>query len=432
MLALCALFIPIRRSGVISIYAFLEQRLGRESRLLASACFLFFRGIATGVTVYGVASVLSLVTGLSYLVSVLLLMGITILYDVLGGMRAVVVSDVLQMILLSAAVLFALGWLAEPLLAQREALDGQWRALDFDWGLSGNDYGFWPMLFGGLFLYMAYYGCDQSQAQRLLSAADEDATRRVLLLNGLLRFPLVLAYCLLGLGLAAYAIEQPALVSSLPTTEAGTPNYNLVFPAFVAREFAPGLAGLAIVGLFAAAMSSIDSALNSLSASTVEDFVARGKPQSEHRLFVLSKLITLAWGLFAVLFSFHVERIATTVLEAINKVGSMANGPLLALFVVAILFPAVGQRAAIAGFIAGLSTNLVLWLGFPDVSWLWWNVAGCLIGLSVALAVGGIRQHRFEHVAPGALSVPLPYTLTLVLAALVIFGVCVAFTAGLA
>ncbi len=84
--------IVVRRSGVISIYAFLEQRLGRESRLLASACFLFFRGIATGVTVYGVASVLSLVTGLSYLVSVLLLMGITILYDVLGGMRAVVVS----------------------------------------------------------------------------------------------------------------------------------------------------------------------------------------------------------------------------------------------------------------------------------------------------------------------------------------------------
>ena len=432
MLALCALFIPIRRSGVISIYAFLEQRLGRESRLLASGCFLFFRGIATGVTVYGVASVLSLVTGLSYLVSVLLLMGITILYDVLGGMRAVVVSDVLQMILLSAAVLLALSWLAEPLLAQHEALDGQWQALDFDWGFTGNDYGFWPMLLGGLFLYMAYYGCDQSQAQRLLSAADEDATRKVLLLNGLLRFPLVLAYCLLGLGLAAYAIEQPALVNSLPTTESGEPNYNLVFPAFVAREFAPGLAGLAIVGLFAAAMSSIDSALNSLSASTVEDFVARGRPQSEHRLFVLSKLITLAWGLFAVLFSFHVERIATTVLEAINKVGSMANGPLLSLFIVAILFPAVGQRAAIAGFIAGLAGNVVLWLAFPQVSWLWWNVAGCLTGLGVALAVGGIRQHQRAHIAPGALSIPLPYTLTLSIAALVIFGCCLAFTAGLA
>ena len=135
--------------------------------------------------------------------------------------------------------------------------------------------------------------------------------------------------------------------------------------------------------------------------------------------------------LFAVLFSFHVERIATTVLEAINKVGSMANGPLLSLFIVAILFPAVGQRAAIGGFIAGLATNMVLWLEFPQVSWLWWNVAGCLTGLGVALAVGGFRQHQRAHIAPGALSVPLTYTMTLLLAALVIFGFCVAFTAGM-
>ena len=104
MLALCALFIPIRRSGVISIYAYLEMRLGRESRLLASGCFLVFRGVATGVTVYGVGSVVSLVTGLSYTWAVVILMGITIAYDVLGGMRAVVVSDVLQMLLLTAAV----------------------------------------------------------------------------------------------------------------------------------------------------------------------------------------------------------------------------------------------------------------------------------------------------------------------------------------
>ena len=103
MLALCVLFMPIRRSGVISIYGFLEERLGLGSRLLASACFLFFRGIATGVTVYGVASVVGLVTGISYTTAVLILMGITIAYDTLGGMRAVVISDVAQMLLLSVA-----------------------------------------------------------------------------------------------------------------------------------------------------------------------------------------------------------------------------------------------------------------------------------------------------------------------------------------
>ena len=246
MLVLCAGFMPLRRARVISIYAFLELRLGLASRLLASACFLFFRAVATGVTVYGAASIIELISGISFSVAIVLLMGITIVYDLLGGIRAVVISDVVQMFLLLSAVVLALCWLQQPLLDHYAQLSeaGRTQTLVNDWGLrSGNNYGFWPMLFGGLFLYVAYYGCDQSQAQRLLSASNVEQTQRVLTLNSLLRFPLVLSYCLLGLGLAAYAIEHPDFTASLPLTQAGEPNYNLVFPAFVQREFAAGFAG---------------------------------------------------------------------------------------------------------------------------------------------------------------------------------------------
>ena len=425
MLGLCVLFAPVFRSGVISIYAYLERRLGLGSRLLASACFLFFRGVATGVTVYGVASVIGMVTGIPFAWSVLILMGITIAYDALGGMRAVVVSDVIQMVLLLAAVLVALAWLAEPLSLHFDALAQRTRPLQHDWGLSsGNNYGFWPMLFGGLFLYMAYYGCDQSQAQRLLSARDEQQLRHILVLNGVLRFPLVLAYCLVGLGLAAYAMEHTDFVDSLPRTASGDPNYNLVFPAFVAREFAPGLAGLAIVGLFAAAMSSIDSALNSLSASTVEDFVARFRQLPERSLFLLSKGATVVWGLFAVGFSFQVERIAPTVLEAINKVGSMANGPLLMLFTLAIVRPQLGQGPAIAGFLGGLLCNLLIWALLPSVSWLWWNLSGFLSGWLIALAVGAFGRGA----GPTGEVLQLPRRPAFQLAAmfLLILAICVA------
>ena len=425
MLGLCLLFLPIFRSGVISIYAYLEQRLGLGARLVASGCFLFFRGVATGVTVYGVASVIGLVTGIPFAWSVFILMGITVTYDALGGMRAVVVSDVLQMILLLAAVLVALVWLAQPLALHFGDLQQRAVPLQHDWGLaSGNNYGFWPMLFGGLFLYMAYYGCDQSQAQRLLSARDENQLRHILVLNGVLRFPLVLAYCLVGLGLAAYALEHSDFISSLPLTESGAPNYNLVFPAFVAREFAPGLAGLAIVGLFAAAMSSIDSALNSLSASTVEDFIARFRPLPERSLFITSKVVTVAWGLFAVAFSFQVESIAPTVLEAINKVGSMANGPLLMLFTLAILRPRLGQRAAITGFVGGLLCNLLIWALLPSVSWLWWNVSGFVAGWSIAFAaslIGGQGEKPGE-----ALQLPRRPALQLLAMFGLILGICVA------
>lgn len=388
MLLLCFVFMPIRQAGVISIYEFLEQRLGLSCRLLASGCFLFFRGVATGVTVYGVASVISLLAGVSYHVAVILLMGITIAYDLMGGMKAVVISDVVQMVLLFGAVVIALFWLFDPLTLHYSALTERTETLVNDWGIqSGQHYGFWPMFFGGLFLYVAYYGCDQSQAQRLLSAKSPATTQTVLMLNGLLRFPLVLCYCFIGLGLAAYAIEQPDFVSQLPTTQSGTPNFNLVFPAFVSREFAPGLAGLAMVGLFAAAMSSIDSALNSLSASTVEDFINRFRPLSEKHLFTLSKVATFGWGAFAVLLSYQVERIAPTVLEAINKIGSLANGPLLGIFAIALFVPSIGGRSALIAFSAALVSNIVIWLALPSVSWLWWNLTGLVSCLMFALLV---------------------------------------------
>jgi len=226
-----------------------------------------------------------------------------------------------------------------------------------------------------------------------------------LVLNGLLRFPLVLTYCLVGLGLAAYAIEHPDFIPGLPLTANGSPNYNLVFPAFVEREFAPGLAGLAMVGIFAAAMSSIDSTLNSLSASTVEDFISRFRKYYEKELFIISKIATFFWGTFAVLFSFQVEHVAPTVLEGINKIGSMANGPLLGLFAIAVFFPAVGQRAAITGFCIGLISNLLIWFFFPMVSWLWWNVSGFIINTATAFIFAIVSSQRILLTA-NAIQVP--------------------------
>jgi SSS family solute:Na+ symporter len=421
MLALMFLFLPMRQGAFISVYEFLEQRLGPNARLVASSAFQLFRGIATGVTVYGVSLVVTLLIDVSYTQAVLILMGVTIAYDVLGGMRAVVFSDVIQIVLLIGAVVTSLFLLGSELgdvsllFAQRTS------ALDFSWGLdhSGN-YGFWPMLIGGFFLYAAYYGCDQSQAQRVLAARNPEDTRKVLLLNGVLRFPLVLMYCLLGLALAAYASDREFL-NLLPKQLNGQPNYNLAYPIYVLTSFPPGLVGLVMVGVFAAAMSSIDSALNSLSAATIEDYFNQSGSRSERTLFIASKLSTLGWGLFAVAFSYQVEKIAPTVLEAINKVGSMANGPLLALFVIALIFPGVGERRALSGFFMGLISNGALWLLAPGVSWLWWNVSGFALAMIVALAGATIAPQW-----PGRL-VPARTTMTLIGMAGLIFSACICF-----
>ena len=421
MLALMFLFLPMREGAFISVYEFLEQRLGKSARLLASTSFQIFRGVATGVTVYGVALVITLLIDVSYTQAVLILMGVTIAYDVLGGMRAVVISDVVQIVLIIGAVLASLWLLTVEVGGLHLLFEQRTTALEFSWGLNhSGHYGFWPMLIGGLFLYIAYYGCDQSQAQRVLAAASPEATRRVLLLNGLLRFPLVLLYCLLGLALAAYAAQQD-FVSLLPLQENGQRNFNLAYPVYVLSTFPPGVIGLVMVGIFAAAMSSIDSALNSLSAATIEDYVKRSGERSERTLFIASKLATLGWGLFAVAFSYQVENIAPTVLEAINKIGSMANGPLLALFLLALVTPGVGERRAISGFVAGLLSNALLWMFAPGVSWLWWNVSGALIALLVALIGSGVRVDW-----PGRL-VPTGTVVQLIGMSGLIFAVCVWF-----
>ena len=204
----------------------------------------------------------------------------------------------------------------------------------------------------------------------------------------------MLSYCLLGLGLAAFAAQNADFIASLPLTGAGDPNFNLAFPMYVMGNFAPGFVGLVMVGLLAAAMSSIDSAINSLSAATMEDFVRPNWQLDDRQVLQLSRLLTLLWGIACIAFSFQVERIAPTILEAVNKVGSMFNGPLLALFCTALLLRDVPQRFALVGFVLGLLVNLALALGAPQISWLWWNVAGFFVALTYTLMAMLLTQQK--------------------------------------
>lgn len=433
MLALLWLMLPARRLGITSIYEILEIRIGRKARLTAAACFLLFRGVATAVTIYGSALIIGLILNLDFIFAVVLLMTATLLYDYFGGLTAVVISDVVQLGLLLSAVIFALVAIGN-LIDWNFYIPERNHTLINDWGFSGQDYGFWPMLIGGIFLYAAYYGCDQSQAQRILAARSEKDTAKVILYNGIFRFPIVLMYCFLGLGLAVLATKDPTLLNALPTTESGAKNLNMVFPVFVLNYFETGFVGLVMVGLIAASMSSIDSALNSLSAVTVEDFIrprmAANTPP--RHLLLLGRACTLGWGVFAVAWAFHVEDIAPTVLEAVNKVGSMVNGPLLGLISSALLFRKSSQALALASFAAGLSANLIVAMFLTDVSWLWWNVLGFGVTLTLILCGQGFGHYanvgsvKTSELLSRTAAIPSSYPWILSAAFLVILSVCLA------
>ena len=416
MIFIAVFMIPIfHRQRLVSVYLYLGRRFDEKTQLLISGMFQLSRAAVAGITVYGVASMISIMTGLSFAQSVLLFGLITIIYDVLGGIRAVIISDVVQMVILTGV----LGYLAALLIGGAGGLAGMLEQLSPDrtaalsfrhHGLGdGHDFAFLPMLIGGFFLYVAYYGCDQSQVQRQLCAASQDDSQKVLLINGLLRFPLVLLYCLIGAGLAVYAGAHPDFLPSLPVVNEA-PNFNMALPALLTRELPVGLVGLAVVALLAAAMSSLDSVINSLSATTLKDFI---KPWMGDRIdtpaqeLLWGRALTVAWGMFALITAFFVDDIASTVLVAVNKIGSLINGPILGVFLLGLLTHRATGPGARAGFVAGLSVNVVLWVALPSVSWLWWNV----IGLGATMAVGLIfsRDANSASVSPDLIWSPRAY-----------------------
>jgi SSS family solute:Na+ symporter len=253
------------------------------------------------------------------------------------------------------------------------------------------------MLLGGFFLYLSYYGCDQTQVQRGLSTRDVDGTNMSLFLNGILRFPLTLTYCLIGVAIGAYIIKHPAFLERLIDPSTNAVNYNLAVPSFCLHVMPHVVIGLIMVAMFAAAMSSLDSTLNSLSALTIRDVVERFRPAgplNEHQMIRWGRLITIAWGILCMTFSFFVGEISPSIIETINKIGSLVNGPILATFLLATLTRRANDPGVASGIIAGFIANLMTWLFLPGVSWLWWNVSGCLMTFSVGYGASFLFRPR--------------------------------------
>ena len=406
MIALMAVIFPLLRGmNLISVYAYLENRFDARTRTIVSIFFQFIRAFGTGVTVYGISLVLMLCLNLPFWAAVLMLGGITIVYDVLGGMKAVIWSDVIQIVVLFGAILAAIFMAANLAGGLSVVFDqpARLRAVNFsNHGLGdGQTFAFWPMLIGGFFLYLSYYGCDQTQAQRELSTRSVADTNRALFLDGIMRFPLVFSYCFLGLCLGAYALLHPDFLTALPLTGTGEPNYNVAVPIFVLKHFPHGLIGLVMVGLFAAAMSSLDSTLNALSALSMQDIVKRhiNIDVSGRKELIISKLLTVFWGFVCLFFAFFVGGIADTIVESINKIGSLLNGPLLAVFLMGMLTRRINGQGATGGLIVGFGVNLLLWRFAPKISWLWWNA----IGFFTAYAMGYLISLAFAKPNPDRL-----------------------------
>lgn len=427
MLVLASVVLPTLRSVAgASIYEYLERRFDRRVRRVVAGSFVLARGLSLGVILYASALVVSQSLGLSLSTSILLVGGGSVLYTSIGGIAADVWSDVLQLIWLWVGIAVASAYLLQQHgLALLTAVPAErLAALDVRaWGGTPDSmFGLAPMLVGGFFLYLSYYGCDQSQAQRLLAARSDDHARLALLLNGLFRFPVVFTYCGLGILLAGALALDPSFAASM---EGQAP--DRLVPIFMMSYLPSGLRGLFVAAIAAAAMSSIDSALNSLAAVTLEDVAGQ---QTRLESVWVGRGVALAWGVFAVVSAFAFARASSGVLELINQIGSVFYGPVLAVFLVGILAPAVGANAMLRGFGIGLAVTAIIGWGAPAISWLWWNPLGFFAAVGGATSsVWGLGSRiplswrRREVVLLGAMFVGMLVLIALLpLAPSVLFG----------
>jgi Na+/proline symporter len=221
MVVLCMTLVPFfYRSGVFTAYEYLEKRFDSRTRTLTSILFLFSRGLSMGVTLYAPSLVLSVILGWSETVTILIMGGTTILYVVHGGNKSVIWTDVVQMVIIWAGIFICAGVALSQLppgVTVRDSLavaqlSNHLQVMDFSLDPS-RSYTVWSGLIAGSFLAMSYFGADQSQVQRYLSARSLGESRLSLLFSGFLKVPMQFLILLTGvLVFLFYHFEKPPLL----------------------------------------------------------------------------------------------------------------------------------------------------------------------------------------------------------------------------
>ena len=287
------LYLPFfRHLNVTTAYEYLERRFNIAVRLFGSASFIVFQFARMGVVVYVPALALAAVTGMDIYLCILLMGVLSTLYTVLGGMEAVIWTDVIQVGVLWGGMLLALGIIVADVggigdVVQVARQGSKLTMFNWDWHTA--EMATWLILIGNFALQFAPYTTDQAVIQRYMTTKDEKAAARSVWLNGVLTIPFALLFFLLGTALYVFYKAHPDMLT------VGMEN-DKIFPHFVAQNLPPGISGLVVAGVFAASMSSLDSSMHSVATAVTTDLLRRFRTSASDA----SLLRTARWLTFVV------------------------------------------------------------------------------------------------------------------------------------
>ncbi len=394
------------RGEYLTAYQVLAERFGAGVGRLAAAIFLATRNLADGLRLMAAGLVLgaallawpaagaaaaALVPGLApattlLVASILAVGAVTIVYTCLGGLTAVLWTDMAQLAVylggsvVAAVVLLNLipgGW---PEVAATGSEAGRFRLFDFSLDPT-RSYTFWSGLVGGACLTVATHGTDQLIVQRYLCSRSRAGARKALLWSGVVVLGQFVLFLIIGVMLYVYYTGQaPDLLAAL--SRDGQLQTDWIFPAFIVTELPSGVRGLMVAAIIAAAMSTLSSSLTASSSTTLADFylpATRGARTARHYLSV-ARRGTVAWGVVQIVVALAAIPLSQRIVDEVLGISSFTNGLILGVFLLGL----AGYRrntTAYAGIASGGAGMLAIRL-FTDLSWQWYVLAGAAITLA--------------------------------------------------
>ena len=394
------------RGQLYTAYQVLDRRFGGTTKRAASLLFIVMRNMADGLRLLLAGVVLKKILfpaspaldGFdSYLATAVVIMGAaTILYTVFGGMKAVAWTDFIQFFIymLGAACAVVIvfwrvpgGW-GEVFRYAQEHGKLQVVDLSFDWKQS---YTLWAGLIGGAFLTLGSHGADQLMVQRYLSARSQRHAASALRWSGWIVLAQFLTFLLLGVALARFYDGREF-------------KQDEVFATFIIEELPIGVVGLTVAAVFAAAMSTLSSSLNSSAAAAVNDFYVplfRPNADPQHSLRV-TRGLTLVFGLVQIAVGVGGQFVQNNVITTVMKIAGFTMGIVLGLFLLGTLTKRVGQRAALVALLLGLTGMTLIYFQTP-LAWPWYPVVGSLGTFAIGLAASYVLpEERASHSDEGS------------------------------
>jgi len=351
-------FLPFfRRLRVTTIYEYLERRFHPALRVYGALAFVTYQLGKMGIFLLLPALALATVTGFNVYLCIVVMGSLCIVYTVLGGIEAVVWTDVIQSVVLIGGGLLCIGIV---LHAENFDVEGMLKVAvteEVNKFHVGNPASlvFWQFLVGGFFIQLVPFTSDQALAQRFLTTRDEASAARSVWAHAAMVVPASLLF--FGLGTALY-IFYAARHEMLPTADQN----DIIVPWFVATQLPAGLAGLVIAGLFAATMSSVDSGMHSIATTLVNDVYRKIRPATvEAHPLVIARVITVLVGLCGTLSAVFVTRLDPKSLwDLILLLVGLLGSTLTGVFLLGVLTRRANTRGTVVGVIASMAALIVV------------------------------------------------------------------------